>query len=35
MYAEGWRYKGTFEIKNEAYLVMEKENSRWGWRVFY
>jgi hypothetical protein len=29
MYAEGWRYKGTFEIKDEAYLVMEKENKKW------
>jgi hypothetical protein len=28
MYADGWRYKGTFEIKDEAYLVMEKENSK-------
>lgn len=28
MYAEGWRYKGIFEIKDEAYLVMEKENKK-------
>ena len=24
----GWRYKGTFEIKDETYVVMEKENSK-------
>jgi hypothetical protein len=28
MYTEGWRYKGAFEIKDEAYLVMEKENNK-------
>lgn len=28
MYIEGWRYKGTFKIKDEAYLVMEKENNK-------
>lgn len=28
MYVEGWKYKGTFEIKDEAYIVMEKENSK-------
>lgn len=28
MYVEGWKYKGTFEIKDEAYIVMEKESGK-------
>ncbi len=30
MYADAWRYKGTFVLKDETYVVMEKENSKWG-----
>lgn len=30
MYADTWRYKGTFVLKDETYVVMEKENSKWG-----
>jgi hypothetical protein len=29
MYADTWRYKGTFVLKDETYVVMEKENSKW------
>ena len=28
MYADAWRYKGTFVLKDETYVVMEKENSK-------
>lgn len=28
MYADTWRYKGTFVLKDETYVVMEKENSK-------
>jgi DNA polymerase elongation subunit (family B) len=25
---DSWRYKGTFVLKDETYVVMEKENSK-------
>jgi|CEGE01.1.fsa_nt_gi hypothetical protein len=28
MYSDAWRYKGTFVLKDETYVVMEKENSK-------
>lgn len=28
MYAYAWRYKGAFVLKDETYVVMEKENSK-------
>lgn len=24
MYSEGWRYKGSYNMKNDTYVVMEK-----------
>lgn len=28
MYSDAWRYKGTFVLKDETYVVMEKGNSK-------